>query len=158
MLKSLNIFSFVCLLFVFSGCGFFRTLKKTKIETTTIIKLDTVISILPNKEIFNEIPLNKFLNFDTLKIENQRNEILVFLEAPIDIDARGTTPKVKILNKEKAFDQPIHIQKTTTTKETVKEKTETTLLKKLSKFIDIIFYFGFCYFFYRFIMFLKNIT
>ena len=119
MLKVLNIFSLVCLLFVFSGCCIFRTLKKTKTEITTTIKLDTVISILPNKEIFNEIPLNKFLNFDTLKIENQRNEILVFLET------RGATPKVKILNKEKAFNQPIHIQKTTTTKSQAIKKDKT---------------------------------
>ena len=154
MLKVLNTFSLVCCLFVFSGCGLFRNLKKTKTETTTTIKIDTLVSILPDKETTKEIYLTEFLNFDTLKIETQRNEILVFVENV----PRGTIPKVKLINKEKEFKQPIQIQTTTTTKETVKEKTETSILKKMSKYVDIIFYTALGTFFvYCFIMLFKNL-
>jgi len=125
--KILFVCLFVCLL---GGCGILQPFNKTKrkTKTTEIIKIDTLISIEPSKNIYDSILLEKILNLDTLKISSERFELKIFYDSTKTKENKKGT--VKAIYKENKFLYPLVINKKVMTKE--KENISSSKIYKIT--------------------------
>ena len=102
-----QLFGLVLLFFLFGCCS----LKKTKTETITITKIDTIIRVVKDTIVKTvSMPL-----YDTAIIENATSIARSFYNVK--------TEKIELQLKGKPFDIPIQLQKTSYIKQIVKEKT-----------------------------------
>jgi hypothetical protein len=126
-----------------SGCCIAN---RTKTKTKTVIDIDTTILIKPNPEIKKSISFESLINFDTLKIETEKNLISVYFipENPITEEPE----KIEVVNKEKEFSKQITFKQEKT--ETISNIQKPDKPDKTKLIWFFIFVFG-LYVFYRLI-------